>query len=708
MARQLGALDAATFLASFPEDVEADIPAVTAVTAGAQPVSSSPPRSKKRALPPPPQTDEEEDEEALHKQQLDELAEKDPEFHAYLKENASDLLHFGSDDDDDDQQAAADSSDDDDGDAANDNDGDAATNRGNAPARQTHLTVEAVRKLERDVVRKPDDLAALRRLVRAFRAGTQQGALVASPEAFDKLIVVAMRRIATALEALLGGKGDKAPHFGACAKTLKSFLRALAKFMSSSVHPTVARHVLLSSRAYVRYFSISAFAGERKRYYLALIEFWAAPDTDGAARLAAFFRLRQIVAAASKELVEPVVKKCYLRFAKSATSSTQVEARERIGLQSRCIVELCGLDLAAAYTVAFGYIRQLALHLRTAMAAKTPEAMGGICSWPFVHCMRLWGAVLSSHDLADLDYPLIQVAMGVSTMASTARLAPLRVHCLDIVNGLCAKTGAFAPVAPSLVHVLNLAELHAGKTTPGDRDVDIAVLLKFKAGALLTANARAALIDAVVKSLRAHLITVRTSVAFPEAWFPVRRLLTAVHFDAQSLGGSNGSGNVALAGKKPTSKKERKRLRKTAGGESVDRERGAAWRVEAGRKLAALIREADAWAAKAKEAREGRMAGVARATGPADETVCAAVEAALRKHWKEQEPARRPDEPLVERDNDDDDADATEAAGRKKWHVAASAPTTNEQVAGDAGWDDDEEEEGDDGDVVRALDVDDF
>ena len=61
---------------------------------------------------------------------------------------------------------------------------------------------------------------------------------------------------------------------------------------------------------------------------------------------------------------------------------------------------------------AFLYIRQLALHLRTAIAKQTSEATRQVTTWQFMHCIRLWTRVVCSmpreDQLGPLVFPLTQ------------------------------------------------------------------------------------------------------------------------------------------------------------------------------------------------------------------------------------------------------------------------------------------------------------
>ena len=87
------------------------------------------------------------------------------------------------------------------------------------------------------------------------------------------------------------------------------------------------------------------------------------------------------------------LKASYLSFVKCASVTTEFTL-EKISLLQKCVVELFCLETASSYQHAFVYIRQLAIHLRGALRARTRTSSKKICNWQFLNCLRLWGAVL--------------------------------------------------------------------------------------------------------------------------------------------------------------------------------------------------------------------------------------------------------------------------------------------------------------------------
>lgn len=103
--------------------------------------------------------------------------------------------------------------------------------------------------------------------------------------------------------------------------------------------------------------------------------------------------------------------------------------------------EIFCLDHATAYQHAFGYIRQLAIHLRNSMKTQTKvrrclplrtylnvysqDAYRQVYNWQYVHSVDFWALVLArgcsteaqtergqESDLRPLIYPLVQVSLG--------------------------------------------------------------------------------------------------------------------------------------------------------------------------------------------------------------------------------------------------------------------------------------------------------
>lgn len=85
-------------------------------------------------------------------------------------------------------------------------------------------------------------------------------------------------------------------------------------------------------------------------------------------------------------------------------------------------------------------LRQLALSLRSALAAKTEDAVRNVASWQFVNCCKVWVAIMtaytqdSEHPLFTLIYPLVQIILGSLRVASTPRYWYMRLHLISLLN----------------------------------------------------------------------------------------------------------------------------------------------------------------------------------------------------------------------------------------------------------------------------------
>lgn len=178
-----------------------------------------------------------------------------------------------------------------------------------------------------------------------------------------------------------------------------------------------------------------------------LLENWSTGSDS--VRIACFLAIRKLVAAGDEGVRDMVLKGLYLTLLRSC-KATSVHTLPAINLMKNSASEVYTIDQATAYGHAFGYIRQLAVHLRNSIKTKTKDAYKAVYNWQFVHCIDFWSLVLSTacsreaklargggeSELQPLIYPLVQIALGVIrcvsrlTVGSSHRRTSLTVSLL--------------------------------------------------------------------------------------------------------------------------------------------------------------------------------------------------------------------------------------------------------------------------------------
>ena len=119
-----------------------------------------------------------------------------------------------------------------------------------------------------------------------------------------------------------------------------------------------------------------------------------------------------------------------------------------------CLVDFLSLSYDHAYQLIFVYTRQLANQLRTAYSSKKVA----IATWPFIHSLELFTAVLScctSDVLSPLIYPVTQVALGVVQVLPSTAHVPTRLHIVRMLLTVATETNTYIPLAPILLEVSN-------------------------------------------------------------------------------------------------------------------------------------------------------------------------------------------------------------------------------------------------------------
>ena len=445
------------------------------------------------------------------KKEMARLTEKDPEFHQFLKENEEQLLDFGHEEGD---EAGEDNKvDEEDEEAMDEDDGAQEKKPAKAADSGALLTIALLDKLRRNAF-EAHGIKALKKLVAAYKAGChladtvgdeKQTYAIESSQVFDSLMVLCLSRCHEAFTYHLLGQVDVEskkeddktgdadhvdpdnqaipPHKLENAKKwdvikpiLQSFLRSTIHLLTESKEPGLLSFVLKSLAKYLPL--TTPFPRIAEALLKTCIGLWSAPldssENFQVVRLQAFFRIRQLALTQPFPFIETCLKKTYLAYSQRATfgtSSSLATTLPTLTFMGNCLVELYSLDYQSSYQHAFVYIRQLALQLRTAVQKMTPEALNAVYgSWQYMHCLKLWVAVLAqaatkededpdAKVMASLVYPLTEIIAGTArTAPSPVRLLPLRLQCIRLLQQLAASAQIYLPTTSLILDCFDWKE----------------------------------------------------------------------------------------------------------------------------------------------------------------------------------------------------------------------------------------------------------
>lgn len=248
------------------------------------------------------------------------------------------------------------------------------------------------------------------------------------------------------------------------------------------------------------------------------------------ARSHAFLRIRQMAMILPGSAAEDCFRTIYLAFTRHCKSYNEHTAPS-VNFMMICVVELYRSDLVLAYQLAFLYVRQLGLFLRTAVSKKTSEAVKQLISWQYINCLRLWSRVISyyptsnQHGLGELAFPLVQIILGVIQVAPSSYNIPCKLHLIGFMQQVAASCKLFIPTAPRLLEILETPELLNKPTPSTDIPAKLSGIVKLATDGINKAPVRDLIVAEVVKALRFEVEIYRFHPGFPEyIYLSVRKL----------------------------------------------------------------------------------------------------------------------------------------------------------------------------------------
>nr|CAG4649164.1 EOG090X02MG [Scapholeberis mucronata]SVE93503.1 EOG090X02MG [Scapholeberis mucronata] len=471
-----------------------------------------------------------------HKKTLNKLKDSDPEFYQFLSENDRELLDFGSSDSDDEEErggklhelpnpdelvVGSDESD--------------FEDEESAAKRQANVITQAKIDQWQQELQNPKCIKTVVDVVSAFRSAVhsvteeKEGAtrfVVKGSAAFNAVIRLCIVDLIPAIKRFLNVQPDEKLNLERCKSWVKirvqvktylaDVIRLLGTLTESSLLSVILKHIHQLIPFYAAFVKLSRVLCKR------LITVWC--SSEDTIRVLAFLSILRLARTLPNQLLEPIIKAMYLSYAQNC-KFTSPSTWPVINFMRRSLVELMALQEALTYKHAFLYIRQLAIHLRNAITSKKKDSIMTVYNWQFVHCLRLWGALLGalpdSQLLKPLVYPLVQIAIGTINLVPTGKYYPLRFQVANILNQLSSDTGIYIPVLPFLLEILQNHKFEKKPSKMSMKPLDLSCVLRVSQSQMGESGYRDAVIDMLYDNLLETLQSQSHSSAFPEIVLPL-------------------------------------------------------------------------------------------------------------------------------------------------------------------------------------------
>ncbi|KAJ4333677.1 Nucleolar Complex 2 protein [Didymella glomerata] len=488
------------------------------------------------------------DDVETHKRDIENLKKNDPEFYKYLESNDKELLDF--EDDDLAEMDALSASEDEAtprkkqkkaGKAEPESDEESEAATGNEVSKQL------IQKWKSAMETK-SSLRAMKEVVLAFRSAAhlndEEGKAykysIADPDVYHQVLVSALTLVPKVLNHHLPAKesaGGKiriptdSKKFRTMTPLLKSHTVSIQHLLENLSDASTLRMTLDSLLNLLPY--ILSFKKVVREIVKTVAGVWSDSSNNEVTRLSAFLVLRRLMVISDPSLREAVLKQVYQGLVKGARNTT-IHNIQGINLMKNTASELWGLDPTVGYTTGFGFIRQLAVHLRSSITNKTKDSYKTVYNWQYVHSLDFWSRVIAAHceslreaeagkpsPLRPLIYPVVQVTLGALRLIPTAQYFPLRFQLIRSLLRISSATSTYIPLAPALIEVLQSAEMKKPPKPSTLKALDFSIQIRATKAYLRTRIYQDGVGEQVAELLSEFFLLWTKNIAFPELALPV-------------------------------------------------------------------------------------------------------------------------------------------------------------------------------------------
>ena len=553
-----------------PKDEEEDESGTDISSVGAQPVPSDSEEG----------SDNEggDDDAGMNQETMDALAEKDPEFYKFLKENDPGALDFddnadlsevdelSAEEDEDEEQLKKKRR------TAKEPEEEEVEEEG-APGLQKKELTSAQVAAWRKTMAETKSLRATRQVVLAFRSAAhlnedeedeeKQRWTINSPEVFNDILLLALKEIPTIMNHHLPVKESasgrvyvqtETKKFRTLTLLLKTYTSSIMHLLGTLSDDKTLKLTLSALNPILPY--LLSFKKLVRALAKAVVNFWAQPASSETTRITAFLVLRRLVVIGDKGIRESVLKAVYQGMVQGCRI-TNHNTIQGINLMKNSAAELWGIDTSVGYTTAFTFIRQLAIHLRNSIVHNKNDSFRMVYNWQFTHSLDFWSCVLAQNCTSEkeaesgkesqlklLVYPLVQVTLGAMRLIPTSLYFPLRFHLIRSLLRTSRATDTYIPLASPLLEVLSSAEMKKPPKASTLKAFDFAVSYKASKAYLRTRVYQDGVGEQVVELLGEFMYLWSKSIAFPELALPV--IIQLKRWLKQSRSKSQGNKNNKL------------------------------------------------------------------------------------------------------------------------------------------------------------------
>ncbi|KAL8774061.1 MAG: hypothetical protein Q9209_001169 [Squamulea sp. 1 TL-2023] len=488
-----------------------------------------------------------------HQEDLDALATKDPDFYKYLQENDAELLDFGAGD-----LAEVDQLSEDDKAKkkqkksktlrAESSEEDAQEGAVEESTGQVEVTMAMVSQWT-TAMTEQHSLRAMRRVALAFRTAAYVNAdddkelkySISSPNVYHQLLVSALDYVPHVLNYHIPVKESTTGKVRVAtdSKKYRTLTPLLKSHSSAVVHlldnlsdaPTLQKtlNALIPLLPY-----LLPFKKILKSLVTTVVGMWSDASTADTTRITAFLLIRRLAAVSDASIRTALLKTAYQGLVKGSRV-TNPHTLPAINLMKNSAAELWGIDPDVGYMTGFVYIRQLAVHLRSNITQPTKDSYKQIYNWQYIHSLDFWSRVISTHccptsnpclkvssdsPLHPLLYPLVQITLGALRLIPTPTYYPLRFQLTRSLLRISRATITYIPLAPSLLEVLQSAEMTKPPKPSTLKSLDFTTALRVAKPYIGTRTYQDGLGEQLVELMAEFFGIWAKHIAFPELMLP--------------------------------------------------------------------------------------------------------------------------------------------------------------------------------------------